>query len=756
MENDPNRPDWVDRILDKLGVFGRALQAQHELRAIVLEPPLPLEDIEAFEHAHGVRLPEAYRDFLRFIGRSGRGPNNGLIPLAAPDFSSFGPMAASITTIEGEHHEVTVGPKSACEQPAKLSEPFLAPPVPSDKNLYDGCLPISQVAGGYFELLVVAGPHAGEVWADFTATNGGLCATGVDFVGWYEAWLDASIRQRHALDVRRALEAKERSSIHDDIARFFALHLDDEDQTYAVVNRGLVEHYLGRREDAAATLGRAEIIDRNNPLLNPLRELVHAAAFADARATEQPRLLSAMHHPLREVRKVVAENPLTPEALLVELAGDREHWVRRMVARHVDCGSRALEALIQGAVRRFADAPEESFFELDLALRRKEAPGDAVRAFREASQPIPAHPLSSWLARAAAINPTLTTDELFRTLDANQDAPWVRHAIAHHPAVTPSILESLAEDPHATVRAQAALSPKTPLLSLVTLLSDGDEDVRTVAVRNPAIPPHLFVTCALERSHAVVFQLLHNKRIPNELRRVLEAHPAAINLKIDLAKEPPPHRLTHHPTLNALDVVSARGVGHASHPRPMLGRLVDDPQVLVSYEMALYPWLDRDLFVRLAHHPYAYTRARIAAHPEVPADVLLELSRDPEPMVRASAVSNANLGVERALELARDPSYEGRMSAASHPKLPREVLAALAKDEHPRVRQQAGMNGSTPIEALDALAKDSDVYVRRWLVLHPRLPGAILHKLAQDPDEETRRRAEWRRTADALMSSATS
>jgi hypothetical protein len=73
----------VHRILQKLEqVRARNLSCfGSESHAFRLNPPLPEADLQAFETSHHIRLPEAYRTFLKHAGNGGAGPYYGIFPL---------------------------------------------------------------------------------------------------------------------------------------------------------------------------------------------------------------------------------------------------------------------------------------------------------------------------------------------------------------------------------------------------------------------------------------------------------------------------------------------------------------------------------------------------------------------------------------------------------------------------------------------------------------------------------------------------
>ena len=178
--------DRLERIRERLQLLARCdaqLQVfgahQHEYR---LEPPLDEAEVAAFERTHGVSLPEDYRAFLTTLGNGGAGPFYGLAPLSAeaPRFAATFDDA----------------PPPSLARPFALAEAWRQgedapkPPIADEANLYDGLVQLSDHGCGYFDVLIVAGPQRGQVWADFTQALGGLERWYDSFLDGYEAWLD--------------------------------------------------------------------------------------------------------------------------------------------------------------------------------------------------------------------------------------------------------------------------------------------------------------------------------------------------------------------------------------------------------------------------------------------------------------------------------------------------------------------------------------------------------------------------------------
>ena len=199
----------ISRIRDKLGLAGRADPegtafgaAHHRHR---LGPPLGEADVAAFEAGHGISLPSGYRAFLTQVGyglprhvpaasygggRAGAGPYYGLLPvltdwemvdgatLAEPPVLPDHPDAAAIrTAFEAEDMEDALFDQL-------------------EAQLHNGLLALCHEGCSAYTALVVSGPHRGQLVGVSLDMMGELFPLDpdIDFLGWYESWLDAVIR----------------------------------------------------------------------------------------------------------------------------------------------------------------------------------------------------------------------------------------------------------------------------------------------------------------------------------------------------------------------------------------------------------------------------------------------------------------------------------------------------------------------------------------------------------------------------------
>ena len=146
-----------------------------------LAPPLPQAQIRAFEEAHGIELPSAYRSFVAEVGNGPAGPGHGLMPLTAPR-----PEAGEEWAADDEWEQDRL--------PGRLATPFpLTEPLPGRigtpaDELTPGTLMLAEEGCGIFLRLILTGPRTGQVW-QIDPDWGGFVPVAPDFRSWYTQWL---------------------------------------------------------------------------------------------------------------------------------------------------------------------------------------------------------------------------------------------------------------------------------------------------------------------------------------------------------------------------------------------------------------------------------------------------------------------------------------------------------------------------------------------------------------------------------------
>jgi hypothetical protein len=134
-------------------------------------PPASAQSLSDFEERWRVSLPGSYRACLQGVGNGFGGPFYGIAPL-----------------------EEWCAPEEERDLPADfLLTPF-APDAARVLQLLPGALRVCNVGCEHYYLLVVSGPHRGELWHDGGAHDVELRklevkGEGDPFAAWLEAWL---------------------------------------------------------------------------------------------------------------------------------------------------------------------------------------------------------------------------------------------------------------------------------------------------------------------------------------------------------------------------------------------------------------------------------------------------------------------------------------------------------------------------------------------------------------------------------------
>lgn len=181
-----------------------------EAHGFLLHPPLPEEELCAFEQTHDVQLPGDYRTFLARVGRGGAGPYYGLFDLHQMDdgfgFTTwkqgdgFVGILANPFPFVAEWNDLTGQPS---DELMEADEAEYEKQMDAFEARYwaqlNGAIPICHLGCALRHWLVITGPEAGNVWMDGRAEYTGLhplVSTGSDrvsFLLWYRDWLDHAL-----------------------------------------------------------------------------------------------------------------------------------------------------------------------------------------------------------------------------------------------------------------------------------------------------------------------------------------------------------------------------------------------------------------------------------------------------------------------------------------------------------------------------------------------------------------------------------
>lgn len=171
--------------------------------------PIEMNTLRAWERAHGVELPEEYRDYLLALGNGGAGPFFGIHPLGMWEGHEIVSMDDALGDLRAPfpHREAWNLPAARFEPPdfedddaenawnAQLDADY------DDRSLVNGAIWIADHGCALRTLLVVTGRERGNVWADLRAENAGLTphvdrdGRHLTFGDWYMAWLEQRLAQ---------------------------------------------------------------------------------------------------------------------------------------------------------------------------------------------------------------------------------------------------------------------------------------------------------------------------------------------------------------------------------------------------------------------------------------------------------------------------------------------------------------------------------------------------------------------------------
>ncbi|MGW3656658.1 HEAT repeat domain-containing protein [Streptomyces sp. NPDC005151] len=241
--------------------------------------PLSEQRVAAFETVHGIRLPSAYRTFLREVGNGGIGPDCGLLPLTRWNIRDIPDARQRLG------RTFALDPTGCVpEEWARLCADQDDPCAGTHLVVHRGCLEMT--------LLVITGPARGRL---LDANLGDLATPPVfhhqpDFLGWYEHWLDGLPEGRLPPDFSGQSQGS---------------------------NEELIDQ-LAESDSVCERLAAAYTLGGRHPLGSRARDALLAALADD---------------PDRGVRmeaaKTLADLYRGAAAALAQALSDPDHWVRR-------------------------------------------------------------------------------------------------------------------------------------------------------------------------------------------------------------------------------------------------------------------------------------------------------------------------------------------------------------------------------------------------------------------------------------------
>lgn len=336
-----------------------------------------------------------------------------------------------------------------------------------------------------------------------------------------------------------------------------------------------------------------------------------------------------------EVRKAVALNSATSEAVLRDLANDIDEGVRVAVARNGYTFATALfqtldtsdSSMLQGvAAIHNQKAPVLAEIARDPA-----APEATMRAFAGSPYPVVRHAVADNVNSPAPLLANLARDT----------HPDVRKAVACNPNTTPEALSVLARDQHPEVRKAIASNPNTTPVTLRDMTQDPDENVAVALAQNPNL------------SERALRDLLRLHSAPTR-----EASMAALSLAFP-AGSLERDILTWHQGVRQAIAASPRT------PDDLLAALAEAPDTVRT--VAGNTATPADALRDLAYHRDAAVRQALAINPRTPTETLGVLALDEEEEVRANAALNPHLPEALRKTLAHDRSSVVSRAASATP-----------------------------------------------------------------------------------------
>ncbi|WP_299123235.1 SMI1/KNR4 family protein [uncultured Tenacibaculum sp.] len=152
------------------------------------------QELIAYEKEYSITLPKEYRSFLKNIGNGGAGPYYGLEPLENGRFSDL-EYKRKDDLIDLAQPFLHTTPWNFIEITAENEEEYF------ENKWINGLLRISNFGCGVSINLVVNGAEHGNLWVDDRCNDQGIFPETysdnnerIQFLDWYEAWLDKELK----------------------------------------------------------------------------------------------------------------------------------------------------------------------------------------------------------------------------------------------------------------------------------------------------------------------------------------------------------------------------------------------------------------------------------------------------------------------------------------------------------------------------------------------------------------------------------
>lgn len=385
-----------------------------------------------------------------------------------------------------------------------------------------------------------------------------------------------------------------------------------------------------------------------------------------------------------------------------------------------------------------------------------------------------AHPDWQVRSRAAEVQPNITPEQWSRVLlgEQNERQRWVLTLLAaeRRAEVPEDTCRTLAADPSARVRSEAAGLKGLPASVSVALAADPDGGVRYAACKSAW--PHLDTSArhrllndSEDKVRAEALLLHHQDHpMPRSVyeaegvgNRALETCLLERGLAEHLARNGQSGErgsLALNPRLDP-DLVALLGEDRDAGVRFVVScraDLTEEQRAGILYDFDpgghYFPldWVvalhdDRDAMRRLAASSHPLVRRSVARARHLPPDAVALLADDEDRVVQlflAESCDDAPADMLMRVWQWWDGSLTSPDRPRGHPNFPRHDLLRYADDPNPRMRRLALDDPESTPELVERLSRDSSEEVRRRAVTDPRLSAAAAARLLEDPHEHIR------------------
>jgi HEAT repeats len=311
-----------NELLRRLGHYGAE---NHRYRLL---PPLPEEQVAAYEGRNQIRLPEDYRAFITQVANGGAGPTlYRLLPLR-PDAVNSRPDRPF------PFSPGTLPRRDWADDPALDPEPWPGAILLTD----EGCT--------FYQLLVVTGPHRGRVvHIDTDCNDWPTFDPAPDFLTWYENWLfhrkdpipkDPIPWGEHDALARIALAGEDGVEAEDAVRACFHLAAP-----YPKTQESAIEVLAAGLRGGAAAAGRVRAVWALGEMADRRSELAHVRQLIEPALRDPDPAVRAMaiEYTVAGVDRIRGflddDAPEVVGAALVQLAWNGDHHLdvlRRLLA----------------------------------------------------------------------------------------------------------------------------------------------------------------------------------------------------------------------------------------------------------------------------------------------------------------------------------------------------------------------------------------------------------------------------------------